>query len=123
MGGGQLGLKFIFANIVEVKLVERQDEMKMHPVMILFFVTFFGWIWGATGMLLSVPLMAAAKACMHALPPAYRNPILMLLEGDTQAPARYDLWYQTKHVREPVSGPDHKSQTGRWQSFTNPVDM
>merc|ERR1712060_209972 len=100
--GGQILLKFIFGNIVEVMLIERQQDMKMHPVIILFLVAFFGWIWGATGMLLSVPLVAAAKGTMHVLPPAYRDPMLMVLEGDRNAPARYNAWYQQKHVSEQV---------------------
>mmetsp|Transcript_116407 Transcript_116407/g.361699 ORF Transcript_116407/g.361699 Transcript_116407/m.361699 type:complete len:497 (+) Transcript_116407:169-1659(+) len=86
---GQLCLKFIFGNIIEVKLVERQDDMKMHPVMILFFVAFFGWVWGATGMLLSVPIMATFKATLHMMPDTYRNGLLILLEGDKEAPKRY----------------------------------
>jgi len=98
--GGQVALKFIFGNIVEVVLIERQQDMKMHPVIILFLVCFFGWIWGATGMLLSVPLVAAGKGAMHVLPSAYRDPILMVLEGDQQAPARYNAWCQEKHVTE-----------------------
>merc|ERR550514_1328474 len=87
---GQLALKFLFGNIVEVKLIESQEDMRMHPVVILFLVAFFGWIWGATGMLLSVPIMAAAKASMHVLPPAYRDPLLIVLEGDRTAPQRYN---------------------------------
>jgi AI-2 transport protein TqsA len=100
----QLALKFIFGNIVEVKLIESQQDLKMHPVIILFFVAFFAWMWGATGMLLSVPLMAAAKATMHALPAIYRDPILMLLEGDKRAPARYNAWYQNRHTRVTAGG-------------------
>jgi predicted PurR-regulated permease PerM len=38
---GQMGLKFIFGNIVEVKLIEQDQVMRMHPVIILFFVAFF----------------------------------------------------------------------------------
>merc|ERR1719401_2835428 len=86
---GQLGLKFIFGNIVEVKLVESQRDMKMHPVIILFFVAFFGWIWGATGMMLSVPIVAAFKAMVHLMPEKYRNAVLVVLEGDREAPRRY----------------------------------
>jgi AI-2 transport protein TqsA len=87
--GGNLLLKFVWANILEVKLVESQREMRMHPVVILFFVAFFGWIWGATGMLLSVPLVAVVKASMHLFPASYRDPILTFLEGDSRAPERY----------------------------------
>eukprot|EP00929_Paragymnodinium_shiwhaense_P060098 TRINITY_DN30046_c0_g1_i2.p1 TRINITY_DN30046_c0_g1~~TRINITY_DN30046_c0_g1_i2.p1 ORF type:complete len:444 (+),score=88.79 TRINITY_DN30046_c0_g1_i2:69-1400(+) len=87
--GGNLGLKFLFGNIIEVKLIESQHEMKMHPVIILFLVAFFGWVWGATGMLLSVPFAAVCKASMQALPPMYRDTFLVLMEGDKKAPRRY----------------------------------
>lgn len=90
--GGQLGLKFIFGNIVEVKLIESRETMRMHPVVILFSVALFGWMWGATGMLLSVPVIAAAKATVHAIPKIYRDPILVFLEGDLQSPARWEAW-------------------------------
>eukprot|EP00931_Biecheleriopsis_adriatica_P065790 TRINITY_DN40263_c0_g1_i1.p1 TRINITY_DN40263_c0_g1~~TRINITY_DN40263_c0_g1_i1.p1 ORF type:complete len:449 (-),score=101.15 TRINITY_DN40263_c0_g1_i1:40-1386(-) len=96
---GQLALKFVFGNIVEVMLIESQQDMKMHPVVILFFVAFFGWIWGPTGMLLSVPLVAAAKGMLHVLPSTYRDPLLVLLEGDKWAPLRYKAWYEEKHIR------------------------
>jgi len=86
---GQFCLKFVFANIIEVKLVERQHDFRMHPVTILFFVAFFGAIWGATGMLISVPVMAAAKAATQVMPKLYRDPILVFLEGDKNAPARF----------------------------------
>mmetsp|Transcript_11685 Transcript_11685/g.21245 ORF Transcript_11685/g.21245 Transcript_11685/m.21245 type:complete len:232 (+) Transcript_11685:2-697(+) len=88
---GQLCLKFVFANIVEVKLVEADRLMRMHPVIILMVVAFFGYIWGPTGMLLSVPLVAYIKVVVlsESVPSCYRNPVLVLLEGDRNAPARY----------------------------------
>eukprot|EP00448_Togula_jolla_P041056 CAMPEP_0170625416 /NCGR_PEP_ID=MMETSP0224-20130122/30744_1 /TAXON_ID=285029 /ORGANISM="Togula jolla, Strain CCCM 725" /LENGTH=391 /DNA_ID=CAMNT_0010951983 /DNA_START=42 /DNA_END=1213 /DNA_ORIENTATION=- len=89
---GQLALKFVFGNIVEVNLVSRQEAMRMHPVVILFFVAFFGWIWGATGMLLSVPIVAALKTTVYMIPKTYRDPILIALEGDANSPIRYELW-------------------------------
>ncbi|CAE8600108.1 unnamed protein product [Polarella glacialis] len=87
----QLGLKFVFANVVEVKLVEADAIMKMHPVIILLAVTFFGYLWGPTGMLLSVPLVAYLKVGLlsDSVPPCYRDPILVILEGDRGAPAKY----------------------------------
>merc|ERR1719215_1895563 len=57
----QLGLKFAFSNIIEVKLIESDKKLRLHPVMILLSVGVFGHIWGPTGMLLSVPLMALLK--------------------------------------------------------------
>lgn len=88
---GQLGLKFIFANIIEVKLVEHDATMKMHPVITLLALSFFGFIWGPTGMLLSVPLMAYMKVVVLSdlVPPTYRDPVLIMLEGDRRAPERH----------------------------------
>lgn len=88
---GQLCLKFVFANIIEVKLVENDATMKMHPVITLLAVTFFGFIWGPTGMLLSVPMMAYLKVALLSdrVPSAYGDPVLIMLEGDRRAPERH----------------------------------
>lgn len=102
---GQMLLKVIFGNIVEIKLIERQQEMKMHPVVILFFVAFFQFIWGPTGMLLSVPIVAALKATLHKIPPAYRDPILVFLEGDKAAPGKWLAWRE-KVPHDPESSED-----------------
>eukprot|EP00971_Amphidinium_carterae_P065291 1294065-Amphidinium_carterae.1 len=45
---GQLALKFAFSNIVEVKLIESDKKLRMHPVMILLSVGIFGYLWGPT---------------------------------------------------------------------------
>ncbi|CAE8614111.1 unnamed protein product [Polarella glacialis] len=106
---GQFGLKFIFANIIEVKLIENDKTMKMHPVITLLAVTFFGFIWGPTGMLLSVPVMAYLKVVIlsDSVPPMYRDPLLILIEGDRRAPERY-----TKESLERASKRSPKSSTG-----------
>merc|ERR1711988_1360608 len=90
---GQLALKFAFSNIIEVKLIESDKKLRMHPVMILLSVSIFGHLWGPTGMLLSVPLMALLKIALFSdlVPSSYRDPILVLLEGDRNAPARHAL--------------------------------
>lgn len=49
--GGQLALKFAFSNIIEIKLIESDKKLRMHPVMILLSVGVFGYLWGPTGML------------------------------------------------------------------------
>merc|ERR1719443_2397669 len=90
---GQLALKFAFSNIVEVKLIESDKKLRMHPVMILLSVGIFGHLWGATGMLLSVPLMALLKISLFSdlVPASYRDPILVMLEGDKNAPMHHGL--------------------------------
>merc|ERR1712151_940619 len=89
---GQLALKFAFSNIIEVKLIESDKKLRMHPVMILLSVSIFGYLWGPTGMLLSVPLMALLKISLFSdlVPSSYRDPILVLLEGDRDAPLRHE---------------------------------
>lgn len=109
--GGNMALKCVWANIIEVKLVESQQEMKMHPVVILFFVAFFGWIWGATGMLLSVPLVAVVKASIELFPAVYRDPILVFLEGDRRAPANFNKMIRTK-TADPARWPPHREKAG-----------
>ncbi|CAE7868861.1 tqsA [Symbiodinium necroappetens] len=74
-------------------LVENDSTMKMHPVVTLLAVTFFGFVWGPTGMLLSVPMMTYLKAVLLAeyVPAGYRDPLLILIEGDRRAPRRRRL--------------------------------
>merc|ERR1711998_231257 len=88
---GQMALKFAFSNVIEEKLIESDQKLRMHPVMILASDGVFGYLWGPTGMLLSVPLMALLKISLFSdlVPSSYRDPILVLLEGDRDAPSRH----------------------------------
>lgn len=52
-------IQVLIGNIVEPKLMG--ELMGLHPVTILLFLTFWGYIWGVTGMFLSVPITATLK--------------------------------------------------------------
>merc|ERR1719161_259800 len=82
---GQMMLKFIFSNYLEVKLIEDDRMMMIHPVWILLGLTYFGYVWGPVGMLLSVPILAMFKALLMPetgmVPKPYGLPILACLEG------------------------------------------
>lgn len=52
-------VQLIIGNIIEPKLMG--DHIGLHPVTILFFLAFWGFIWGIPGMFLSVPITAALK--------------------------------------------------------------
>lgn len=82
---GQLLLKFIFANYLEVKLIEDDRMMMVHPVWILLGLTYFGFVWGPVGMLLSVPILAMFKALLipetGMVPKHYGLPVVACLEG------------------------------------------
>jgi len=46
-------------SLVEPKLMG--DKLNLSPVVILLSLVFWGWLWGITGALLSVPIAAAMK--------------------------------------------------------------
>jgi AI-2 transport protein TqsA len=49
----------VIGNILEPKMMG--ESMDLHPVTILLFLTFWGFIWGVPGMFLSVPITATLK--------------------------------------------------------------
>jgi AI-2 transport protein TqsA len=49
----------VIGNILEPKMMG--ENMDLHPVTILLFLTFWGFIWGIPGMFLSVPITATLK--------------------------------------------------------------
>ena len=54
-----VAIQIAIGNILEPKLMG--DSMGLHPVTILFFLAFWGYLWGITGMFLSVPITATLK--------------------------------------------------------------
>jgi AI-2 transport protein TqsA len=52
-------LQTVAGNIVEPKMFG--ESMDLHPVTILLFLAFWGFIWGIAGMFLSVPITVALK--------------------------------------------------------------
>jgi predicted PurR-regulated permease PerM len=44
---------------------------------VLFSLVFWGWMWGVTGMILSVPIMGVIKSILEAITPARPLAILM----------------------------------------------
>jgi predicted PurR-regulated permease PerM len=61
---GQLILKFVFGTVLEVYLIEKDREMSIHPVWVILGLSYFGFVWGPTGMLISVPLLAMLKTAL-----------------------------------------------------------
>jgi len=52
-------IQFIVGNILEPKLLG--DSMDLHPVTILFFLVFWGVVWGIPGMFLAIPFTVILK--------------------------------------------------------------
>ena len=80
-------------NMMELQLLQQDKKMKMHPVVVLFGVALFGFIWGPTGMIVCVPVMATIKGIAvdfkSPFPESLRSFVLQLLEGDTYAHERH----------------------------------
>lgn len=62
-------------NFVEPKLMGR--GLDLSPLVVLFSLIFWGWMWGLTGMLLAVPLTAAIKIALEQAAPT-RSLAIML---------------------------------------------
>lgn len=59
---GQIVLKLLVGNYLEVRLIQDDEEMSLHPVWVLLSLNYFGFLWGPVGMLVSVPLLALIKS-------------------------------------------------------------
>jgi hypothetical protein len=60
-----LGLHTVESNIVTPAILGAR--FTMNPVLILFALSYFSWIWGMTGALLSVPLLLTITALVEHL--------------------------------------------------------
>lgn len=52
-------IQMVMGNVIEPKIMG--ESLNLSPVVILLSLVFFGWMWGMTGALLSVPIAAAIK--------------------------------------------------------------
>lgn len=75
-------LQQIMGNLVEPKLLG--DQLDLSPVVIIFSLLVWGWIWGIAGMFLAVPLTVALKITCENIP--YLHPIAILLGSGKQSP-------------------------------------
>eukprot|EP00930_Biecheleria_cincta_P008705 TRINITY_DN110240_c0_g1_i1.p1 TRINITY_DN110240_c0_g1~~TRINITY_DN110240_c0_g1_i1.p1 ORF type:complete len:475 (+),score=39.60 TRINITY_DN110240_c0_g1_i1:115-1539(+) len=124
---GQLVLKLVFSNVLEVKLIESDREMSVHPVWVILGLSYFGFIWGPVGMLISVPILAMLKTALMSMASAAHSDddvtlgvvegLLACLEG-RKSPAN-QTEYLTKDKEEDETrqleapGPEPRPVRGR----------
>ncbi|MGB7294151.1 MAG: AI-2E family transporter [Candidatus Aminicenantales bacterium] len=60
------GLDIVIPNLLEPKLMGQ--GLGLSPLVVLFSLFFWGWLWGIPGMILSVPLMAVIKIICGNIP-------------------------------------------------------
>lgn len=71
-------IQFLIGNVLEPKIMG--GHMALHPVTILFFLMFWGLVWGVPGMFLSVPMTAILKIILNQI--EQTKPIARLLAGE-----------------------------------------
>jgi len=59
-------IQLIMANVVEPRLMGH--GLGLSPLVILFFLFFWGWLWGLPGMILAVPIAAIIKIVFDNIP-------------------------------------------------------
>ncbi|MBN2651028.1 MAG: AI-2E family transporter [Spirochaetales bacterium] len=60
------GTQFIIGNFIDPRL--QGQKLNLSPIIILFSLFFWGWIWGVVGMFLAVPLMVIIKIVIETIP-------------------------------------------------------
>jgi len=78
----------LIGNVAEPKIMG--DHLDLSPVVVLFSLVFWGWMWGVVGMVLSVPIMAILKTVMEQFPTTKPLAILMgsAVPADAATPSR-----------------------------------
>ena len=75
VGAGLTAIEQVIGNFVDPKLMGRQ--VSVSPLVILVAILVWGWLWGAPGLLLAVPMtIAAIIVCAHVEP---LRPVALLL--------------------------------------------
>ncbi|MBC8124360.1 MAG: AI-2E family transporter [Candidatus Kapabacteria bacterium] len=72
----------VIGNVIEPKVMG--DRLELSPVVVLFALLFWGWMWGIVGMILSIPIMSFCKALLETIPST--RPIAVLLGSTPTAP-------------------------------------
>lgn len=72
----------LVGNIIEPKIMG--SSLDLSPVVVLFALIFWGWMWGIVGMILSVPIMAVLKTVMEQFPTT--RPIAILMGNTVPEP-------------------------------------
>ena len=74
-------IQFVIGNFVDPKVAGR--KVRLSPLVVLLAVTFWGWVWGAVGALLAVPLTVALSAVCERFA---RTRWIAALLGDSAGP-------------------------------------
>ena len=69
----------VMGNVVEPKILG--DKLNLSPILLLFSLLFWGYVWGIVGMILSVPVMSMIKIVLSKFEST--RPISIMMEYET----------------------------------------
>lgn len=78
VSAAMLTVQTIFGNILEPLI--QGERLNLSPVIVLVSLIFWGWVWGITGMLISVPLTSAINIILKEI---NENNIISAIISDT----------------------------------------
>lgn len=61
-----MAMQFVMGNVIEPQIMGR--SLNLSPIVILLSLIFWGWMWGAIGMFLAVPITAAVQIVFASVP-------------------------------------------------------
>jgi len=73
-------LGFLLANILMGNFMEPRvmgQSLGLSTLVVFISLLFWGWVWGAVGMLLSIPLTVTIKIALESYPPTYGFAVLL----------------------------------------------
>lgn len=75
-----LGLQFAIGNVIEPRIMGH--SLDLSPVLVLLSLIFWGWLWGAWGMILAVPITSMIKIVCENVEALH--PLSVLMSGSAE---------------------------------------
>ncbi|MBK1704081.1 AI-2E family transporter [Halochromatium glycolicum] len=104
---GYIAINVGVSNIIEPRFMGR--GLGLSPLVVIFSLVFWDWVFGPVGMLLSLPLTMIAKIAMEGFPES--RWVAALLSGARQSPlpSAQEAAPSVEPARRPEQGPDPSS--------------
>ncbi|MCA9563951.1 MAG: AI-2E family transporter [Myxococcales bacterium] len=75
-----IGIQQVIGNVIEPAV--QGERLNLSPIVVLFSLVFFAWLWGFWGAVLSVPLVASLKIFFYHVPSL--KPLAVMMEKTAQ---------------------------------------
>jgi AI-2 transport protein TqsA len=85
---------FVFGNVVEPKVLG--GKLNLSPILLIFSLIFWGYLWGIVGMILSVPVMSMIKIVLSKFESTKPIAILMSNEVDEKKVEQLEMNFTEK---------------------------